>query len=252
MRIDIITLFPEMFKGPFDFSIIKRAREEEKVNINLVNLRDYSKDKHRQVDDYPYGGGKGMVIKPEPVFRAVESLIENRQKTRILLLCPQGNLFNQEKAKELAQEEHLIMLCGHYEGVDERIRENLVDEDISIGDYVLTGGEIPAMVVTDAVVRLIPGVLSSSESVQEESFYEGLLEYPQYTRPEEFRGIKVPGVLLSGDHGKIKLWRRKQALARTREKRPELLQKIPLGKEDKKILQELALDNGPDNEPANL
>ncbi|RQD68637.1 MAG: tRNA (guanosine(37)-N1)-methyltransferase TrmD [Tindallia sp. MSAO_Bac2] len=242
MRIDIITLFPEMFTGPFDFSIIKRAREEEKVNINLVNLRDYSQDKHRQVDDYPYGGGKGMVIKPEPVFRAVESLVKIRHKTRILLLCPQGHLFDQEKAKELAEEEHLVMICGHYEGIDERIRENLVDEDISIGDYVLTGGEIPAMVVTDAVVRLVPGVLSSSESVQEESFYEGLLEYPQYTRPEEFRGLKVPGVLLSGDHGRIKRWRRKQALARTREKRPELFQKIPLGEEDKKILQEQALD----------
>ncbi|RQD74588.1 MAG: tRNA (guanosine(37)-N1)-methyltransferase TrmD [Candidatus Syntrophonatronum acetioxidans] len=243
MRIDIITLFPEMFKGPFDFSIIKRAREEAKVNINLVNLREFSRDKHRQVDDYPYGGGKGMVIKPEPVFQAVESLVEKREKTKILLLCPQGHLFNQEKAKELAGEEHLVMICGHYEGVDERVRENLVDEDISIGDYVLTGGEIPAMVVTDALVRLLPGVLSSYESVQEESFYEGLLEYPHYTRPEEFRGLKVPGVLLSGDHGKIRWWRRKQALARTLKKRPELLNRIPLEEEDKKILRELALDS---------
>lgn len=240
MRIDIITLFPEMFKGPFDYSIIKRARDEGKVSLNLINLRDFSHDKHRQVDDYPYGGGKGMVIKPEPVFRGVESLIEKREETRVLLLCPQGQLFNQEKAKELAREKHLIMICGHYEGVDERVRENLVDEDISIGDYVLTGGEIPAMVVIDGVVRLIPGVLSSAESVEEESYYEGLLEYPQYTRPEEFRGLKVPQVLLSGDHARIKKWRRRQALVRTFEKRPHLLNKISLREEDKRILEDLA------------
>ncbi|PKM83624.1 MAG: tRNA (guanosine(37)-N1)-methyltransferase TrmD [Firmicutes bacterium HGW-Firmicutes-13] len=238
MRIDIITLFPEMFEGPFDTSIIKRARENQKVQINLVNLRGYTLDKHRQVDDYPYGGGRGMVIKPEPVFRAVEDTVAQSDSAHVVMLCPQGEPFNQEKAGQLAEKSQIILICGHYEGVDERVKENLIDEEISIGDYVLTGGEIPAMVVTDSVVRLIPGVLSA-QSIEEESFYQGLLEYPQYTRPEEFRGLRVPEVLLSGNHGKICSWRRRQSLIKTLEKRPELIKKAVLNKEDKIILAEL-------------
>ncbi len=244
MRIDIITLFPEMFQGPFDSSIIKRAREQKRVQLNLVNLRDYSRQKHRQVDDYPYGGGKGMLIKPEPVFEAVEALRSHeREKTRVVLLCPKGELFNQGKAKSLAEEGHLILICGHYEGVDQRVKDELVNEEISIGDYVLTGGEIPAMVVTDSVIRLLPGVLSSTKSVEEESFYEPLLEYPQYTRPEVFQGLRVPEILLSGDHEKIRLWRRQQSLLKTLEKRPDLLQKAQLNPEDKKILEEIFTDS---------
>lgn len=244
MRIDIITLFPEMFQGPFDSSIIKRARDQNRVQLNLVNLRDYSRQKHRQVDDYPYGGGKGMLIKPEPVFEAVEALRSpEREKTRVILLCPQGELFDQKKAKDLAGEEHLILICGHYEGVDQRVKDELVNEEISIGDYVLTGGEIPAMVITDSLIRLLPGVLSSMESVEEESFYEPLLEYPQYTRPEVFRGFRVPEILLSGDHEKIRLWRRRQSLFKTLQKRPDLLQKAQFNPEDKKILEELFTDS---------
>ncbi|UNC92742.1 tRNA (guanosine(37)-N1)-methyltransferase TrmD [Candidatus Contubernalis alkaliaceticus] len=239
MRIDIITLFPEMFQGPFDSSIIKRARDQNRVQLNLVNLRDYSRQKHRQVDDYPYGGGKGMLIKPEPVFEAVESLLSQQEKPRVILLCPQGEPFDQKKAVDLASMSQLILICGHYEGVDQRVKDHLVDEEISIGDYVLTGGEIPAMVITDAVIRLLPGVLSSKESVQEESFFDHLLEYPQYTRPELFRSLQVPQILLSGNHENIRLWRRKQALVMTFKKRPDLLQKVSLNPEDKEILQEL-------------
>ena len=237
MQIDVITLFPEMFDGPFDSSILKRAREQNKVQVNIINLRDYSLNKHKQVDDYSYGGGKGMVIKPEPVFRAVEAVVKERIKARVVLLCPQGELFNQEKAKKMAQVEQLVLICGHYEGIDERVKESLIDEQLSIGDYVLTGGEIPAMAVTDSVVRLLPGVLSSPESVEEESFYQGLLEYPHYTRPENFRGLKVPEVLLSGDHEKIRLWRRQQSLVRTINKRPDLLSGVSLTKEDRELLQ---------------
>ncbi|MDO9574250.1 MAG: tRNA (guanosine(37)-N1)-methyltransferase TrmD [Candidatus Contubernalis sp.] len=239
MRIDIITLFPEMFQGPFDSSIIKRARDQKIAQLNLVNLRDYSRQKHRQVDDYPYGGGKGMLIKPEPVFEAVETLLSQQEKARVILLCPQGEPFDQRKAKDLALMSHLVLICGHYEGVDQRVKDHLVDEEISIGDYVLTGGEIPAMVVTDAVIRLLPGVLSSAKSVQEESFYDHLLEYPQYTRPEVFQDLRVPEILLSGNHENIRLWRRKQALVKTFQKRPDLLQKVSLNDEDKKILQEI-------------
>lgn len=237
MRIDIITLFPEMFQGPFDTSIIKRARENQKVQINLVNLRDYSLDKHRQVDDYPYGGGKGMVIKPEPVFKAVEDVTVH-DNAHVVMLSPQGKLFNQEKAKKLLEKSQIVLICGHYEGVDERIKENLITEEISIGDYVLTGGEIPAMIITDALVRLLPGVLSAG-SIEEESFCGGLLEYPQYTRPEEYRGMKVPEILLSGNHEKIRLWRRRHSLIKTLEKRPELIKEADLNKEDSLILKEL-------------
>ncbi len=244
MRIDIITLFPEMFQGPFDSSIIKRAREQERVQLNLVNLRDYSRQKHRQVDDYPYGGGIGMLIKPEPVFEAVEALRSDPgEKSRVVLLCPQGELYNQKKAKDLSREEHLIFICGHYEGIDQRVKDELADEEISIGDYVLTGGEIPAMVVADSIIRLLPGVLSSTESIEEESFYNFLLEYPQYTRPEVFRGLRVPEILLSGDHEKIRLWRRRQSLLKTLQKRPDLLQKAQLNWEDKKMLEQIFTDS---------
>lgn len=246
MRIDIITLFPEMFQGPFDYSIIKRAREKGIVSLNLFNLRDFSQNKHRQVDDYPYGGGQGMVIQAGPVFRAVESLRQDPPGSRVALMCPGGATFDQDKARELAGLKQLVIVCGHYEGVDERVKESLVDEEISIGDYVLTGGEIPAMAVVDSVVRLLPGVLADPESVQEESFYRGLLEYPQYTRPEEYRGLKVPGVLLSGNHGKIRQWRRYQSLKRTLERRPGLLEQAPLSQADREMLQEMFLGGEPD------
>lgn len=221
MRIDILTIFPQMFAGPFAESIIKRAREKGLVAINLVNIRDYSRDKHKSVDDYPYGGGAGMVMKPEPVFLATEAV--RGKNSRVILLSPQGEVLRQEKVRELARRPHLILICGHYEGVDERIRERLVDEEISIGDYILTGGELPAMVLVDAVVRLIPGVLGTPVSLEEESFSRDLLEYPQYTRPREFRGLQVPEILLSGNHQEVARWRREQAIRRTLEKRPDLL-----------------------------
>ncbi len=222
MRIDIITIFPAMFRGPLTESIIKRAQDRGQVEINLIDLRDFTTDKHRTVDDRPYGGGAGMVMKPEPLFQAVESC--RRDDSKVILLCPQGDQFVQAKARTLATESHLIMVCGHYEGIDERVRLDLVDEEISIGDYVLTNGNLGAMVVTDAVVRLLPGVLGCEDSVVEESFSDGLLEYPQYTRPEVFRGRPVPDVLLSGNHQAIADWRRAQALERTRRRRPDLLE----------------------------
>lgn len=238
MRIDILTLFPEMFAGPFDSSIIKRAREKGLLDINLVNIRDFTHDKHRIVDDYPFGGGAGMVMKPEPIFEAVEAISQctGENKAKVLLLCPQGQAFNQEKAKELAGESHLLLICGHYEGVDERVKEIMVDEEISIGDYVLTGGELPAMMVVDAVSRLIPGVLGEEESFVRDSFYNGFLEHPHYTRPREFAGINVPEVLLSGDHEKIRRWRRKMSLLRTLKRRPDLLDLEDLSAEDKRLL----------------
>ncbi|TDA65640.1 MAG: tRNA (guanosine(37)-N1)-methyltransferase TrmD [Clostridia bacterium] len=229
MRIDILTIFPQMFTGPLTESIIKRAREKGLVDIVLVNIRDYSPDRHGSVDDYPYGGGAGMVMRPEPVFLATEAV--RRENSRVILLSPQGSLLRQEKVRELATCPHLVLICGHYEGLDERIREYLVDEEISIGDYILTGGELPAMVVVDAVVRLIPEVLGASASLEEESFSHGLLEYPQYTRPRDFRGMKVPEVLLSGNHQEVARWRREQAVRRTLARRPDLLggQQLPAG-----------------------
>ena len=240
MLIDILTLFPEMFAGPFDSSIIKRAREKGLLDINLVNIRDFTHDKHRIVDDYPFGGGAGMVMKPEPIFEAVEAITwcTGEPKVKVLLLCPQGQAFNQEKAKELAGESHLLLICGHYEGVDERVKEIMVDEEISIGDFVLTGGELPAMMVVDAVSRLIPGVLGEEESFVRDSFYDGFLEHPHYTRPREFAGINVPEVLLSGDHEKIRKWRRKMSLLRTLKRRPDLLNLDDLSEEDKRLLGE--------------
>jgi tRNA (guanine37-N1)-methyltransferase len=221
MRIDVLTLFPAMFGGPFDESIVARARAAGLLDLRIHNLRDWSTDRHRTVDDYPYGGGAGMVLKPEPVVAAVESL--RGTGGHVVLLTPQGEVFRQQTAATLAGREHLVLVCGHYEGIDERIREHAVDQEVSIGDYVLSGGELPAMVLVDAVVRLLPGALGSPLSAVDESHSAGLLEYPQYTRPAEFRGWRVPDVLLSGHHAEIARWRREQALRRTRERRPDLL-----------------------------
>ena len=221
MRIDILTLFPAMFAGPLDESIIKRAREAGLLDLRIHNLRDYAHDRHKTVDDRPFGGGPGMLLKPEPIFEAVETLA--REKTRVVLLSPSGRTFNQAIAAELAACDDLLFVTGHYEGFDERIRERLADDELSIGDYVLTNGALPVMVIIDAVTRLLPGALGDDESAREESFSHGLLEYPQYTRPAEFRGMKVPEVLLSGNHGQIAKWRVEQARLRTRERRPDLL-----------------------------
>jgi tRNA (guanine37-N1)-methyltransferase len=236
MRIDIITLFPEMFGGPFDESIVKRAIESNLIKICIHNLRDYALGRHGTVDDYPYGGGAGMVLKPEPIFDAVESVrssISNEEgiageQVPVVLLTPQGRLFSQSVARGLSQLRYLIMLCGHYEGMDERVVEHLVNDEISIGDYVLSGGELAAMVVVDAAVRLLPGVLGSEDSLREDSHVAGLLEYPQYTRPAVWRGWEVPQVLLSGNHAKIVQWRREQAVERTLKRRPDLLDKAEL------------------------
>jgi tRNA (guanine37-N1)-methyltransferase len=221
IRLDIITIFPAMFNGPITESILKRAQEKGIVKINLVDLRDFTHDRHRTVDDRPYGGGAGMLMKPEPMFEAVEKL--RTPQSRVVLLSPQGERFGQQHAVALAQEQHVIFICGHYEGVDERIRIGLVDQEFSIGDYILSNGNLAAMVVTDALVRLLPGALGCDESAVDESFSDGLLEYPQYTRPEVFRGMQVPEVLMSGNHGKIAEWRGKVARERTNERRPDLL-----------------------------
>lgn len=241
MHFDIISLFPEMFDGPLNHSMIKRAREAKILTVEVTNPRDFTFDKHRIVDDTPYGGGSGMVMKAEPIFLAVESLLAkiNTENRRILLMCPGGQRFDQQKAKELAQYDQLILICGHYEGIDERVRLGLADEAISIGDFVLTGGELPAMVIVDAVARMLPGVLGASDGAHCDSFYSGMLEYPQYTRPRDFRQWTVPDVLLSGDHAKIERWRRKEALRNTWERRPDLLDNSLLSKEDKKLIAEI-------------
>ena len=221
MKFDVLTLFPEMFE-PVKQSILGRAEEKEKLEINLINIRDFSKDIHKHVDDTPYGGGKGMVIKPDVVYDAYNS-IKDRENAKCIYMSPQGKVLNQKKCIELSKEEHLIILCGHYEGIDQRVLDKIVDEEISIGDYVLTGGELPAMCLIDSVSRYIPGVLSEG-STDEESFSNGnILEYPQYTRPEEFEGMKVPEVLISGNHKKIAEWRKEKSLEITNKKRPELL-----------------------------
>ncbi|GGA39936.1 tRNA (guanosine(37)-N1)-methyltransferase TrmD [Paenibacillus physcomitrellae] len=261
MRVDVLTLFPEMFTGVFGSSILGKAQEKGLVSLKAINFRDYSESKHGTVDDTPYGGGGGMVLKPEPIFRAVEALLNEqaahssqgepgqclsgpKRPPRVILLCPQGESFTQAKAEELAREDHLIMICGHYEGYDERIREHLVTDEISVGDYVLTGGELPAMVVTDSVVRLLPGVLGNETSAVTDSFSTGLLEYPHYTRPVEYQGWKVPDILLSGHHSNIEAWRRKEALRRTWERRPDLLDKLELTKQDKQWLAEIQTAEG--------
>ncbi len=220
-RLDIITIFPAMYNGPFDESIVKRAREKGCIEINLVDLREFTHDRHRSVDDRPYGGGAGMLMKPEPIFEAVDTL--RTPQSRIVLLSPQGQQFQQQHAEELAEAPHLIFICGHYEGVDERVRIGLADMELSIGDYILSNGNLAAMVVVDAIVRLLPGALGCEESAVKESFSDGLLEYPQYTRPDEYRGMRVPEILLSGDHAAIETWRLKMATERTRTRRPDLL-----------------------------
>jgi len=220
MKIDVLTLFPAMFAGPLDESIIKRARADGLLDLAIHNLRDYTHDRHRTVDDKPFGGGPGMLLKPEPIFEAVEQLA--RDNTRVLLLTPAGRTFNQAVARALAGQDHLLLGCGSYEGFDERVREALADDELSIGDYVLTNGALPAMVVIDAVTRLLPGALGDDESSRDESFSQSLLEYPQYTRPADFRGMKVPEVLLSGNHAEIEKWRREMAQKRTAERRPDL------------------------------
>jgi len=288
VRIDILTLFPGMFSGPFEESILKRAREKNLLQVNVINIRDFARDKHQVTDDYPFGGGVGMVMKPEPIFAAVDHVLAQRAERaldrwpeqnqsgtassgnenvfpatpegatlvdgdgrlgdvghgrppRIILLCPQGRVFRQELAQELAQEEHLVFICGHYEGVDERVR-SLATDEISIGDYVLTGGELAALVVIDAVVRLIPGVLGKEESAQSDSFARGLLEGPQYTRPRVFRGMAVPEILLSGNHEAIRRWRLKEALRRTWQRRPDLLARLSLSPEERELLAEVTAE----------
>jgi len=230
MRIDIVTLFPRTFAGPLAESMLRVARERGLVQIDVVDLRDYTDGRHRVADDYPFGGGGGMVLKPEPLFRAVEAL--RGPDSRVVLLCPQGPTLVQSTAVRLARLSHLILLCGHYEGVDERVRTHLVDEELSIGDYVLTGGEIPSLVVVDAVVRLVPGVLGDGDATAKDSFAAGRLDHPQYTRPAEFRGLTVPAVLRSGDHARIAAWRGMEAARRTVERRPDLLRARALDDEE--------------------
>jgi len=238
VQIDILTLFPEMFQDVFDSGVIGRAVEQGLVGIGLHNFRDQAHDKHHTVDDYPYGGGAGMVLKPEPIFEAVES-IKGEADIPVILLNPQGRLFSQKVAEEFSGYGRMIIICGRYEGVDERVSEHLATDEISIGDYVLTGGEIAAMVVIDAVVRLLPGVLGSELSPLEDSHVAGLLEYPQYTRPPDYRGWPVPEILLSGNHAHIAAWRREQSVRRTYERRPELLDKVELSPEEKRLVEKL-------------
>ncbi|MDQ0215103.1 tRNA (guanine37-N1)-methyltransferase [Oikeobacillus pervagus] len=242
MRIDVLSLFPEMFEGVFQSSILKKASEKQAASYNVINFREFAEGKHKTVDDYPYGGGAGMVLKPQPIFDAVKAIQQERkegQPPRIILMCPQGERYTQQKAEELAKEEHLILICGHYEGYDERIRQELVTDEISIGDYVLTGGELGAMVVVDSVVRLLPGVLGNEASPVLDSFSSGLLEHPHYTRPAEFCGLKVPEVLTSGNHQLIEEWREKESLRRTLERRPDLLENFPLSSKQKQWLEQL-------------
>ncbi|MED3646694.1 tRNA (guanosine(37)-N1)-methyltransferase TrmD [Halalkalibacterium halodurans] len=240
MKIDFLTLFPEMFQGVLHSSILKQAQERGAVSFRVVNFREYSENKHKKVDDYPYGGGAGMVLSPQPLFHAVEDLTKKSESTpRVILMCPQGETFTQRKAEELAQAEHLILLCGHYEGYDERIRSYLVTDELSIGDYVLTGGELGAMVIADSVTRLLPAVLGNETSAQTDSFSTGLLEHPQYTRPADFRGWKVPDVLLSGHHQNIERWRKEQSLKRTLERRPDLLEGRKLTEEEQELLDSI-------------
>ena len=267
MRIDILTLFPEMFRGPFDESIIKRARQSGIVAIAIHDLRSYARDKHRTVDDRPFGGGPGMVVKPDIVFAAVEDLVpeikaarresgppdagvmpEPRdlvpEGTRVILTDPQGRRFDQAAAVDLATQERLVVLCGHYEGLDERVREHLITDTFSIGDFVLTGGELPAMAMVDAIVRLLPGAVSHEESPREDSFYQGVLDHPHYTRPADFQGWKVPAILVSGDHKAVSRWRREQALLRTLRFRPDLLDEAPLSPEERQWLAMRAREAG--------
>jgi tRNA (guanine37-N1)-methyltransferase len=239
MRFDIITIFPEIFSKVFDFGIIRRAAEASLIEIRTHDLREYTRDRHRQIDDRPFGGGAGMVMKPEPLFRAVEAITDGDINVTVALLSPQGRLFNQRVAEEYAQKPRLILICGRYEGVDERVVEHLITDEVSIGDYVLSGGEIPAMVVVDAVTRLIPGALGSEESAERESFANGLLDYPHYTRPAEYRDLKPPEVLLSGNHAEIELWRRRKAIEKTLRRRPDLIRNRELSEDERREVEEI-------------
>lgn len=243
MRFEVITIFPEIFRGVFEFGIVRRAVEAGLIDIRIHDLRDYTHDRHRQVDDRPFGGGAGMVMKPEPLFLAVEAVTALAPEARTVLLSPQGRLFNQQAAEEFAREASVVLICGRYEGVDERVVEHLVRDEVSIGDYVLSGGEIPAMVVIDAVTRLIPGALGCSESAVRESFSDGLLDHPQYTRPPEYRGMRAPSVLLSGNHAEIETWRRRKALEKTLRSRPDLIERRELSdaerQERDRVLKEI-------------
>jgi tRNA (guanine37-N1)-methyltransferase len=246
MRIDVLSLFPKMFDGPFGESIVKRAVDAGLVSLVIHNFREFTHDKHNTVDDYSFGGGEGMVLKPEPLFEAVESIKGSLGDSAgpVILLTPQGRLFCHEIAKELSKEQNLILICGHYEGVDERVREHLVTDEISIGEYVLTGGELAAMVVVDAVVRLLPGALGSEQAASEDSYAKGFLEYPQYTRPRAYRGWEVPEVLLSGNHQEIARWRWEQAIERTLLRRPDLLAKASLSKEERELADRIKARKG--------
>lgn len=243
IQIDVLTLFPGMFRGPFDESLVKRAVDRNIVKVGIRDIRGYAHDSHRTVDDYQYGGGPGMVMKPEPVFEAVEDVLgryprDVRGKVPVVLLSPQGRLFHQDIAEEWARGPGIVLICGHYEGVDERIRETLATDDVSIGDYVLTGGELAAMVLVDAVVRLLPGVVGDSQSVEGDSVTSGVLQYPLYTRPASYRDLEIPSVLLSGNHGEVARWRRRRSLLRTLERRPDLLESASLSEEDLAFLRE--------------
>jgi len=240
IKFDVLTLFPDMFHAVLGDSIINRAREKDLVKMDFINIRDFSQNKHKKTDDYPYSGGGGMLMTPQPIYDAYMSVASScEKKPYTIYMSPQGSVFNQKKAIELSKMEHIVVLCGHYEGVDQRVLDMIVDEEISIGDFVLTGGEIPAMAVIDSVCRMIPGVLSGENSYTNESHYDGLLEYPQYTHPQEFMGIKIPDVLISGHHKNIEIWKRQQALINTLKKRPDMLEKAPLTADDIKFLDQI-------------
>ena len=243
MKCDVLTLFPDILTAYLNESILKRARENKLLDVRLVNIRDFTSDVHRTVDDYPFGGGAGMVFKPEPIFRAMDHLNEDGESRKVILLSPQGSTFNQKKAESFSREtRRLTFICGRYEGIDERVK-NLVDEEVSIGDYIMTGGELAALVIIDAVTRLIPGAVGDEQSVVDESFSSGLLEYPQYTRPREFRGMNVPDVLLTGNHEEIRQWRRKQSLRTTMKVRPDMLDQMDLDESDKKMIDDISSED---------
>jgi len=246
MRFDIFTLLPEVFPSYLESSILKRAVERGLIEVRIHNIRDYAHDKHHTTDDTPYGGGGGMVMKPEPIFEAIESVLTPQPVCPVIMLTPQGRVFDQRVADELSRHAQIALICGRYEGIDERIRAHLVSDEISIGDYVLTGGELPALLVVDAVARLLPGVLGDPTGAQDDSHASGLLEYPHYTRPPEFRGEKVPDILLTGDHAKIKKWRREQSLLRTLQRRPDLLKKAELTEKERKFVESQKSNVNPD------